>query len=281
MNAPGCDVAAALRKVEVFAMKFFESIFQILFVVALLGIVGCGEQPAPDETEESPQTTDTTEASADTEKAAVSEDPPITSSADTASKPADVTTQKSKDPEKMEKTESADKENLEIATLGGGCFWCTEAVMERLDGVTDVVSGYMGGHVENPTYEQVCGMRTGHAEVIQVTFNPSEISYADILDIFWQAHDPTTLNQQGADRGPQYRSAIFYHSPEQKQIAEISKKKLDSSGAYENPAVTEITEASTFWKAEESHQDYYVRMKDKNPYCSVVITPKMKKLGFE
>ena len=171
--------------------------------------------------------------------------------------------------------------NLEVATLGGGCFWCTEAVLERVEGVADVVSGYMGGLVENPTYEQICTKTTGHAEVIQVTYDKTVLTFEDVLDIFWQAHDPTTLNQQGADRGPQYRSVIFFHSPEQKNLAEKSKAALDASGMYEDPAVTEITEASTFWEAEEYHQDYYVNNKDKNPYCRIVITPKMKKLGFE
>ncbi|MEX2580024.1 MAG: peptide-methionine (S)-S-oxide reductase MsrA [Verrucomicrobiales bacterium] len=181
----------------------------------------------------------------------------------------------------MKESEPDEQDATEIATLGGGCFWCTEAVMERLDGVEDVVSGYMGGHVENPTYEQVSSARTGHAEVIQVSFDPSRISYEEILDVFWQAHDPTTPNQQGADRGPQYRSVVFYHSPEQKKLAEESKRKLDSSGTYGDPAVTEITEASTFWAAEESHQDYYRRNKESNPYCRIVIAPKMKKLGLE
>lgn len=179
------------------------------------------------------------------------------------------------------KLDSTANPNLEIATIGGGCFWCTEAVLERVEGVVDVVSGYMGGHVENPTYEQICTKTTGHAEVIQVTYDKTVLTFEDVLDIFWQAHDPTTLNQQGADRGPQYRSVIFYHSPEQKNLAEKSKEALDASGMYENPAVTEITEASTFWEAEEYHQDYYVNNKDKNPYCRIVITPKMKKFGFE
>lgn len=180
---------------------------------------------------------------------------------------------------------SSSKENaatsLELATLGGGCFWCTEAVMERLVGVEDVVSGYMGGHVDNPTYAQITTKTTGHAEVIQISYNPDSISYEEILDVFWQAHDPTTLNQQGADKGPQYRSVIFYHSPQQKNLAEQSMKELNSSGTYPSPAVTEITEASTFWEADESHQDYYVKNKDKNPYCSIVISPKLKKLGME
>ncbi len=169
----------------------------------------------------------------------------------------------------------------EVATLGGGCFWCTEAVIERLEGVTDVVSGYMGGHVEHPTYEQICTKTTGHAEVIEVTFDPKIISFEEILDVFWQAHDPTTLNQQGADKGPQYRSVIFYHSPEQRNIAMQSMKKLNESGVYPDPAVTEISEAAKFWVAEEYHQNYYVQNKDTNPYCRVVISPKLKKLGME
>lgn len=181
-------------------------------------------------------------------------------------------------PMKKGKTVESGKE---LATLGGGCFWCTEAVMERLEGVSDVVSGYMGGHVENPTYEQVCTKTTGHAEVIQITFDPAVITFDEILDVFWQAHDPTTLNQQGADRGPQYRSVIYYHSAAQKDAAEKSMAKLDQSGKYPDPAVTEISKADTFWIAEDGHQDYYELNKDTNPYCRVVISPKLKKLGME
>ncbi len=174
-----------------------------------------------------------------------------------------------------------DSDPATLATLGGGCFWCTEAIFENLEGVSDVRSGYMGGHVENPTYEQICTKTTGHAEVIQFRFDPDMISYEEILEAFWKAHDPTTLNRQGADRGPQYRSVIFYHTPEQKNIAEMSKKALDDSGMYDDPAVTEITEASTFWEAEDYHQDYYRLNKDRNPYCRAVISPKMRKFGFE
>jgi len=185
-------------------------------------------------------------------------------------------------PEKQPMKEGkAAAQGKEIATIGGGCFWCTEAVMERLEGVSDVVSGYMGGHVENPTYEQIGTKTTGHAEVIQVTYDPSVITFDELLDVFWQAHDPTTLNQQGADKGPQYRSVIFYHSPEQKNLAMASMKKLNESGMYPDPAVTEITEASKFWVAEDYHQDYYRLNKDTNPYCRVVISPKLKKLGME
>ncbi len=168
----------------------------------------------------------------------------------------------------------------EVATLGGGCFWCVEAVLEQLDGVLDVESGYMGGHVDNPTYQQVCSGRTGHAEVVQVKFDPTRITYAEILDYFWKSHDPTTLNRQGNDVGPQYRSAIFYHSEEQRITAEASKKALDESGAYRSPAVTEITAASTFYPAEGYHQDYY-RNNKFQPYCQVVIVPKLEKLGLD
>lgn len=176
---------------------------------------------------------------------------------------------------------AAAAKGMEVIALGGGCFWCTEAVIERLEGVTDVVSGYMGGHVENPTYEQIGTKTTGHAEVIQVTFDPAKIKLGEILDVFWQAHDPTTLNRQGADVGPQYRSVIFFHTPEQKNIAMQSKAALDASKVYEYPAVTEIAEAAKFWVAEDYHQNYYDLNKDKNPYCRVVISPKLKKLGME
>ncbi|MEM1441435.1 MAG: peptide-methionine (S)-S-oxide reductase MsrA [Verrucomicrobiota bacterium] len=174
-----------------------------------------------------------------------------------------------------------DDQNLETMTVGGGCFWCTEAVMQRMEGVVEVVSGYMGGHVANPTYEQICTAQTGHAEVIQIKFDPEIITYSELLDVFWQAHDPTTLNRQGNDRGPQYRSVIFTHSDEQQALAEKSKTELDASGSYSSPAVTEILEAETFWPAENYHQDYYQRNKNLNPYCQVVISPKMRKLGLE
>lgn len=272
--ASGKGIAIAGGTGKIGAMKFSTSIFQTLLFVAVLGLVACSENSA--EKAELNEAEGASPSEATVENPALTQDPPGKSeTAAVAAMPADVTKKEMKD------SEPAGNGKLEIATLAGGCFWCTEAVVERLDGVKDVVSGYMGGHVDNPTYEQVCGMRTGHAEAIQVSFDSSVISYEDILDIFWQAHDPTTLNQQGADRGPQYRSAIFFHSPEQKQAAEKSKQRLDSSGEYDNPSVTEITEASTFWEADEDHQDYYRQNKDKNPYCSIVITPKMKKLGFE
>lgn len=169
-------------------------------------------------------------------------------------------------------------EGSETATLGAGCFWCVEAVYKQLDGVHSVASGYMGGHVENPTYEQVCTKTTGHAEVVQVVFDPKKISYQKVLAWFWKLHDPTTLNQQGGDVGPQYRSAIFFHSDEQRKIAEASKKAAAED--FPKPIVTEITKASRFWPAEKGHQDFYFRNK-KSGYCQYVIEPKLKKLDLE
>ncbi|HMP17332.1 MAG TPA: peptide-methionine (S)-S-oxide reductase MsrA [Gemmatales bacterium] len=165
---------------------------------------------------------------------------------------------------------------LETATFGNGCFWCTEAIFQRLKGVVTVKSGYTGGKVKNPTYKQVCEGNTGHAEAIQITFDPKVITYAELLEVFWQTHDPTTLNRQGADVGTQYRSAIFYHTPEQKKLAEEYKQKLDKSGAFNKPIVTEITAASKFYVAEDYHQNYY-NLNGSQPYCQAVIKPKMEK----
>ena len=167
-------------------------------------------------------------------------------------------------------------ENLEKATFGSGCFWCTEAVFERLKGVYKVVSGYSGGTVENPTYEQVCTGKTGHAEVTQITYDPKVITYDELLEVFWKTHDPTTLNRQGNDVGTQYRSVIFYHNDEQKRLAEKYKEELNKSGIWDKPIVTEISPFTNFYPAENYHQNYY----DNNPsqpYCSFVITPKVEK----
>ena len=164
----------------------------------------------------------------------------------------------------------------EVATLGGGCFWCVEAVFVELVGVEAAVSGYMGGHVANPTYEQVCAKTTGHAEVVNVTFDNEVISYEDILNIFFATHDPTTLNRQGNDVGPQYRSGIWYHSDEQKRSAEATIKRLEAEGLYRNPIVTEVTPASTFWVAEDYHQDYFAN-NPRQGYCAYVIAPKVAK----
>lgn len=167
-----------------------------------------------------------------------------------------------------------------VATFGGGCFWCTEAIMERLEGVLDVRSGYMGGHLANPTHEQVSRKDTGHVEVVQLDYDPGRIGYEELLDVFWQSHDPTSWDRQGEDRGPQYRSVVFAHGPGQRELAERSKRALDASGKFPDPVVTEIREAEVFWLAEEKHQDFYRNNPDYG-YCRVVISPKMKKLGFE
>ncbi len=168
------------------------------------------------------------------------------------------------------------KNNIEIATFGTGCFWCTETIFEKLKGVESAVSGYSGGTKENPTYKEVCTGETGHAEVIQITFNPSVISFKELLEVFWKTHDPTTLNRQGEDVGTQYRSAIFYHNEEQKKLAVEYKSKLETAKVYKNPIVTEITKFSKFFPAENYHQDYYEQNKTQ-PYCSFVITPKVEK----
>lgn len=165
-----------------------------------------------------------------------------------------------------------------VAILGGGCFWCTEAVFEKINGVTEVVSGYAGGKSENPTYKEICTGKSGHAEVIRIIFDPAKISFAKILDIFGLCHDPTTLNRQGADVGTQYRSTIMYLSDEQKKTAEDWKKKL--SNKFSDPVVTEIVKAPIFYQAEEYHQDYY-RKNPNQGYCSYVIRPKLKKLNLE
>ncbi len=163
-----------------------------------------------------------------------------------------------------------------LATFGCGCFWCTEAIFKRLVGVENVVSGYSGGSIENPTYEQVSAGNTGHAESVQITYDPAKVSYVDLLEVFWRTHDPTTKNRQGYDVGPQYRSVIFYHDAEQKELAESYRMKLDAEGIWNRPIVTEIEPFTKFWPAEAYHQDYY----DNNPtksYCTVVITPKIEK----
>jgi peptide-methionine (S)-S-oxide reductase len=165
----------------------------------------------------------------------------------------------------------------ELTTLGGGCFWCVEAVYQRVDGVLSVKPGYAGGHVDNPSYRDVCSGKTGHAEVAKIEFDPDQISYQQILNVFWQAHDPTTLNKQGADVGTQYRSVIFYHSEEQKEFAENSKIEADQSKYWPNPIVTEITEINNYSDAEDNHDNYY-QDNPYQPYCQYVIKPKLDKL---
>ena len=168
----------------------------------------------------------------------------------------------------------------EVATLAGGCFWCLEAVYEQLMGVESVVSGYTGGHIVNPSYEQVCSGRTGHAEVVQVTFDPQIVSYKDVLGVFFAIHDPTTLNRQGADVGPQYRSAIFYHDERQKATAEETIAELEASKTWASPIVTEVTALTEFYVAEGYHQEYY-RRNAAQPYCQIVISPKVAKFRKE
>jgi peptide-methionine (S)-S-oxide reductase len=165
---------------------------------------------------------------------------------------------------------------METATLGAGCFWCVEAVFDDLKGVMDVVSGYSGGHTANPTYDEVCSGKTGHAEVVQIKFDPHEISFADILRVFFAVHDPTTLNRQGYDVGTQYRSAIFYHSEEQRQTALEVIKEITEAGIYNDPIVTEVTAFTGFYPAEDYHQEYFANNPNQ-PYCASVVAPKVAK----
>ncbi len=164
----------------------------------------------------------------------------------------------------------------EVATLAGGCFWCLEAVYDELKGVTSVVSGYAGGHAKNPSYKQVCSGTTGHAEVVQITFDPTVIAYRDLLNVFFTIHDPTTLNRQGADVGTQYRSAIFYHTPEQQAVAEQAIRELTEQGLWNAPIVTQVVPFSEFYPAEDYHQEYY-QNNPYQPYCMAVVAPKVAK----
>ena len=168
------------------------------------------------------------------------------------------------------------KANLETATLAGGCFWCLEAVFDDMKGVESVESGYMGGKVDKPTYEEVCGGATGHAEVVQLTFDPEVVSFPEILQVFFVIHDPTTLNRQGNDAGTQYRSAIFYNTPEQKAAAERVMREMASAKIYPDPLVTELAPASKFYVAEDYHQEYFAR-NPRQPYCQAVVAPKVAK----
>lgn len=166
--------------------------------------------------------------------------------------------------------------NMDTITFGSGCFWCTEAIFQQVKGVEQVTSGYSGGHVVNPTYEQICEKNTGHAEVCQLVYDPAVVTFESLLEIFWQTHDPTTLNRQGNDVGPQYRSVIFYHNDQQRQKSEEYKQALDASGAFPRPIVTTVEPFKNFYKAEEYHQNYY-RNNPNQAYCYFVIRPKMEK----
>lgn len=177
--------------------------------------------------------------------------------------------------------ENVQEENMElainsVATLAAGCFWCVEAVFQKLKGVEKVESGYMGGTIKNPTYKEVCTGQTGHAEVCQITYNANIVSFEELLEVFWKTHDPTTLNRQGGDVGTQYRSAVFYHNATQKEIAEEIKNSLSKSGAYNAPIVTTFEPLSVFYKAENYHQDYF-NLNGSNPYCQMVVKPKVEK----
>jgi peptide-methionine (S)-S-oxide reductase len=165
----------------------------------------------------------------------------------------------------------------DTAIFANGCFWCTEAIFEQLDGVISAVSGYTGGHVKNPTYKEVCTGETGHAEALKIVYDPAKITFDELLEVFWETHDPTTLNRQGNDVGPQYRSGIFYLNEEQKEKAEKYKKELNASGAFNKPIVTEITPFTVFYPAENYHQQYFENNENTNPYCQIVIRPKMDK----
>ena len=229
-------------------------VLHLLSLLALMWLSGCGGAP--------PSGTGTTPGT--TAGGATTEDPKV-NRADVPT-PADGP------------ADAGGSDSFELATFGAGCFWCVEAVLARLDGVQSVESGYMGGTVDKPTYDQVCGGATGHAEVCQIRYDPKRISYAQLLDWFWQLHDPTTLDRQGADVGDQYRSAIFYHSDEQRQAAERSKAA--AAADFDDPIVTEITPAAAFFEAEDYHQDYY-RGNREQGYCRMVIRPKLEKLGLE
>lgn len=184
--------------------------------------------------------------------------------------------QKNRSMKEIPQTQAIAPEGMELATLGSGCFWCIEAIYQDLKGVEGVKSGYSGGHIDNPSYRQVTSGTTGHAEVIQFSFDPNIISFEEILEIFWSTHDPTTLNRQGADVGPQYRSAVFFHNEKQKEVAEFYKEKLDGSGAFDKKIVTEITPFANFYVAEDYHQNYF-NDNGMQPYCQIVIRPKVEK----
>ena len=168
--------------------------------------------------------------------------------------------------------------NIAEATLGGGCFWCTEAVFQDLNGILSVESGYAGGHIENPTYEQICSKTTGHAEVIRITYDNTIISFEELLEVFWATHNPTTPNQQGNDKGPQYRSVIYYADENEKLVAEKSLADTDATDLWPDPIITEISPLINYYAAEQGHQNYFKRIGNQNPYCTYVINPKVAKL---
>jgi peptide-methionine (S)-S-oxide reductase len=190
--------------------------------------------------------------------------------------PEKGTQKKSEDLNNNQKSKVMETKNLDTATFGGGCFWCVEAVYQQLNGVVSVASGYSGGPRANPSYEQVCSGATGHAEVIQIVYDATKISFDELLQVFWTVHDPTTLNRQGADVGTQYRSVVFYHNDNQKELTESYIEKLNAEHAFNNPVVTEVSPFTVFYKAEDYHQNYY-NDNQNQPYCSFVIQPKVEK----
>lgn len=235
-------------------------------LLAPLALVACGRAPSPSSRTTPPS------------------DPPVTDSSPTTSgdsqaSPAAAANSAPSMSDRAPEPASADAptRRTELATLGAGCFWCVEAVYEQLPGVLRAESGYMGGHVENPTYEQVCGKKTGHVEVVQIEFDPAVIPFSDVLDWFWRLHDPTSLDRQGADAGPQYRSVVFFHSAEQERVARESMAAAQPS--FPRPIVTEVRAATTFWPAEGYHQGFYAD-NPRHGYCRMVIAPKLEKLGL-
>lgn len=190
--------------------------------------------------------------------------------------PGNGNQKKSEELNNNQKSKVMETKNLDTATFGGGCFWCVEAVYQQLEGVVSVASGYTGGQRANPTYEQVCSGATGHAEVIQIVYDTTKISFDELLQVFWTVHDPTTLNRQGADVGTQYRSVVFYHNEHQKETTQSYIDKLNKEHAFANPVITEVSPITTFYKAEDYHQNYY-NDNQNQPYCSFVIQPKVEK----
>lgn len=176
-----------------------------------------------------------------------------------------------------DQTQMDNNNGLELATFGAGCFWCVEAIFQRIEGVEKVVSGYSGGHIKNPSYKEVCQGTTGHAEVCQLSYDPEVVGFDELLEVFWETHDPTTLNRQGNDVGTQYRSSVFFHNAEQKELAETYKKKLDEADIYKDPIVTEIVPFKVMYEADDYHQNYF-NENGSQPYCSFVIQPKVDKL---
>lgn len=246
------------------------------FVAVALGLVVVGAILSFMGMDASTETTDVVPPPIPTASALIEPAAPTEELADASSEKSPAKGERSVGKATKAKDMESDNDKLALATFGGGCFWCTEAVFKELKGVEKVVSGYSGGSVKNPTYEQVCTGLTGHAEVIQVTYDPEAVPYELLLEVFWKTHDPTTLNRQGNDVGTQYRSVIFTHSDEQKKLAKEYKQKLDKSGIFDDPIVTQIEPIEEFYAAEKYHQDYFARNPNQG-YCRFVTAPKVEK----